>query len=118
MKFFIKIIASILGNALGLFIANRFIPGFELQGDWYRLLLLAFILALLNLIIRPILKLMLGPIILLTFGIGIVIVNALVLFILDTLSKNITIQGIPTLIYGTLIIGITNIIVHLIVKSK
>lgn len=115
-----KIIIIIVGNALGLWLAYLWIPGFVLATAIPQLILIALLLAILNAVLKPILTLIFGPIIILTLGLGVIIVNAAILLILQFLSNNldflrgsITIQTIPALIYATLILSIINFIAHL-----
>jgi putative membrane protein len=121
MHWILRVILTIAGNALALWLAYRFVPGFILDANIYQLALIALILALLNWIIKPILTLVLGPLIILTLGLGIIVVNALILFVLpilanylDFLRGSITIQTIPALIFATLIVSIINFVIHLI----
>ncbi|HUZ92524.1 MAG TPA: phage holin family protein [Candidatus Paceibacterota bacterium] len=114
MKLLAKLIGHVLANALGLWFASTYIPLFGLAGGWQALFLLALALAVMNFILGPILKLLLGPIIILTLGIGLILVNALILAILDKFSAQLTIGSIPALIWGTIIIGVANFLIHLI----
>ena len=121
MHWILRIILVIAGNALALWIANRFVPGFILNSNLWQLALIALILALLNWILKPILTLVLGPIIILTLGLGLIVVNALILYLLPILANNldflrgsITIQTIPALIFATLVVSIVNFLIHLI----
>lgn len=117
MKFVAKIIVAVAVNAFALIAADFYIAGFVLQGGFKQLLMIAAILTALNFFIKPILNLVLGPIIVLTLGLGIIVVNAIILYILDILSKNLTIQTIPALFYGGLLIGVANFIFHLATKE-
>src|SRR5580698_3855552 len=99
---FIKIIIIILGNALALWLANHWVPGFILTANLLQILVIGLILAVLNFLLKPLLALVLGPIILITLGLGIIIVNAIILWLLpilanhlDFLRGSITIQSIP-----------------------
>jgi len=120
MRWLIRIVLTIAGNALALWLANRYVPGFVLNTtNWTQLALLALVLALLNGLLKPILTLVLGPIIILTLGIALIIVNAIILYLLpiatnyiDILHGSISISGIPALIYATLIVSIINFAVH------
>ena len=76
-------------------------------------------LAVLNFLLKPMLTLVLGPIIILTLGLGVLIVNALILYLLpivtdhiDFLHGSIIIQNIPALFFATLIVSILNFIIH------
>lgn len=109
-----KLIVAVFANALGLWLAAKYIPGFTLAGGLLALFALGFALAILNFVLKPILKLLLGPIIILTLGLGLVVVNAVLLYILDKFSTNLTIGSIPALIYSTILIGLINFLFHMI----
>jgi putative membrane protein len=115
-----RVILIIAGNALALWLANMYVPGFALNGTWVAIVLVALILSLLNFLLKPILTLVLGPVIILTLGLGIIIVNALILYLLpivadhiDFLRGSIMIQNIPALFFATLIVSVINFIIHL-----
>lgn len=115
-----RIILIIGGNALALWLANMYVPGFALNGNWVAIVLIALILSLLNFFLKPILTLVLGPIIILTLGLGIIIVNAIILYLvyatanhIDFLHGSIMIQNIPALFWTTLIVSVINFIIHL-----
>jgi putative membrane protein len=121
MHWLLKICLIITGNAFALWLANLWVPGFVVTTSIPKLILLAFILALLNFILKPILKLIFGPIIILTLGLGLIIVNAAILLMvqyfgnsLDILSGSLSIQSIPALVYSTLIVSAVNFIVHIL----
>lgn len=116
MKWLIKVIGATLVNGLALLVAAHFIPGFKLTSDLKEVAVIALILTALNFILKPVLKLILGPIIILTLGLGLFFVNAIVLYILDILTKNLTIETIPALIFASLIVGAVNFIFHLLIK--
>jgi len=120
MRWLLRIIVIIAGNAFGLWLAYLCVPGFVVTTDPFKLVLVALILVLLNAILKPILTLVFGPIIILTLGLGIIVVNAAILLILQFLGNNldilrgsISIQSIPALIYTTLILSAINFVVHL-----
>ncbi|MGC9598965.1 MAG: phage holin family protein [Minisyncoccia bacterium] len=120
MHWLARIVLIIAGNALALWLANMYIPGFVLNANWLQLAIIALILALLNFILKPILTLVLGPIIVITLGIGIVVVNAIIVYLLpvfanhiDILRGSISIETIPALILATLIVSVINFLIHL-----
>lgn len=112
MKLILKIIAAILANALGLYLAAHYIPGFVLSGGAEQLFGMAIILSVLNFVLKPILKIVLGPVIILTLGLGLIVVNVLVLYSLDIISNNLTIETVPALFFATILLGIINLIFH------
>ena len=123
MHWLLKLALIIGGNAFGLWLANRYVPGFVLTTPILGLILLGLTLTILNFILKPVLTLILGPIIFLTLGLGLIIVNAIILWFasylshlpqLDFIHGSITIESIPALILATLLISVVNFIIHII----
>lgn len=120
MHWLARLVIIVGGNALALWIANTYIPGFVLSSNWILIVLVALTLAVLNFLLKPILTLVLGPIIILTLGLGVLIVNGIILYLLpivadhiDILHGSIIIQSIPALFFATLIVSIINFFIHL-----
>lgn len=115
---FAKFILAIIINFFGLLVAKQFINGFIIDPDFLNILFLSFVLTILNFLVRPILKLIFSPIIFITLGLGIIIVNALIIYLLDIFFESISIQNIGALIYSTLIFSILNFIYHQAIKKR
>lgn len=123
MHWLAKIVLIVAGNAFALYLAERFVPGFILNATLTQLTAIAFVLAILNFILKPVLTLLLGPLIVLTLGLGLIAVNAAILWSLtqvaeriDFLKGSITIQPdqfIPALLLATLIVSAVNFVIHL-----
>jgi putative membrane protein len=120
MHWIAKLILITIGNAFALWIANLYIPGFVVSTNLVVLLALALVLAVLNFFLKPILTLVLGPVIILTLGLGVLVVNGLILWLLTVvathlafLQGSITIQTIPALVLGTLVVSIVNFVIHM-----
>lgn len=116
MKLITHPILIFLGNLLSLWAASYFVLGFVISKDTQNFLMIGLLFTLINFFIRPILKLILSPLIILTLGLGIIVVNAVVLYLLDYFSKNVSIIDIPSLVYATLIISAVNLISHFLIK--
>jgi putative membrane protein len=116
MKLLLRILSFFVGNALGLLAAARFLPDFEIATSWPELGTVTLLLVAGNIFLKPILKLVFTPLILLTLGLFTIIINAGILYLIDFSSVYITIKGLDTLLYGTLIVSITNLLVHWSVK--
>lgn len=117
MRLISKLIFYLAFNVLALWLAAYFVKGFYLNTYWKNLLIAGLIFTALNLFLRPILKIILSPLIFITLGLGIIVVNAIVLYILDYLSSNITIAGLLPLFYATLIISLVNLFTHFLAKA-
>jgi putative membrane protein len=123
MHWLFKLIFIVAGNAFALWVANKYVPGFVLSAPIFGLVMLGLVLAILNFLLKPILTLALGPIIIITLGLGLIIVNAIILWLaaylsrlpqLDFIHGSITIQTIPALLFATLIISIINFVIHIV----
>ncbi|MCR4328820.1 MAG: phage holin family protein [Patescibacteria group bacterium] len=116
MRWISRGVAHIIVNIVAILAASTYIHGFFLTGDFTSLVEIAAILTLLNILIRPILNLLFGPIIVITLGIGFIVVNTIILTLLDMLSKNLTIESVPSLVYATLLIGVINTVTSIGLK--
>ena len=116
MKTLSKIIFSFISNILGIFAASYLIPGFIISPDYRNIITLAGTLTIINILLRPFLKLILSPFIIITLGLFTIIINAGILLTLDFLFESLTINGIPALIYSTLVISGINLIIGFLAK--
>ena len=105
-----KIITAYIANGLALFLATYFVTGFDVTPTVKGYLIVAGLLTVVNLIIRPIIKLILTPVIILTLGLFSLVINSAILYGLDIISTSLTIEGLLPLLYATLIITIVNVI--------
>lgn len=117
MKLLAKFLVAVVANLIALIAAAYFVQGFDLAISPADIVIIGIVLTLLNLILKPILKMILGPIIILTLGLGLILVNMIILYILDRIFQNLTIENVAALIYSSLIIGFVNFIFHLASKE-
>ena len=86
----VEIIIRVLVNALALFIAVKVLPSnllsFNWGNDWWKLLLVALVFALINTYIKPIVKALSFPISLLTLGLVGFVINAAMLLLVALAS--------------------------------
>lgn len=108
-----KILISVLANALILFGVAYFLPydsvtqtGVVATGGWQLYMAGGIILGLLNVIVRPILKIFGFPFIILTFGLFILVINAIILWLLEKAIHVIGISWVSYDINGTVIFAI------------
>lgn len=95
------LIVKVIINAIGVFAAIQVVPQitFDFGGDWWKLLAVALILALVNSYIKPILKVLSFPITLISLGLFAFVLNALLLllvaFVSDQLGLGFKIDKFP-----------------------
>jgi putative membrane protein len=74
-----KRLLGVLVTALALWVAVALVDGLDFDGNWLAFALVALILAVINMVVKPIVKLLSLPIVLLTLGLFLLVVNALML---------------------------------------
>jgi putative membrane protein len=109
-----KIIFIVAGNAAGLYVATKYIPGFHMSLDFNNLLIAALTLSAINVFIRPLIKLVLSPLILITLGVASILVNLATLYLLDRFLPSVTITDIGSLVFATIVIGAVNLLIHIL----
>jgi putative membrane protein len=107
----VELLVRILINAAALLVAVKVVPQitFKFGGDWWKILVVALIFALVNSYIKPIVKALSFPISMLTLGLVAFVINAvmllLVAFIADLLKFGFKIGGFPPTLNAEAIIG-------------
>lgn len=110
----IELVVKILVNAAALWVAVQVLPrnllSFDYGSDWWKLLAVALIFALVNSYIRPIVKALAFPISILTLGLVSFIINAALLLLVAALSSQLDLgfrvgDFPPTLLAANTIIG-------------
>lgn len=117
IKFAFKALVTIVVNALAFFALGSYVEGIYVATDFKDLLLLSAIFTAVYFILRPIVKMFLGPLIVLTLGLGLIVVNAVVLVLVDFLSPALTIEGVESLLIATLAISVLNFLLHISEKN-
>ena len=109
----VEIIIRVLVNALALFIAVKVLPSnllsFNWGNDWWKLLVVALIFALVNSYIKPIVKALSFPISIMTLGLVAFVINAAMLLLValasNTLKLGFKVGDFPPSFTSDTIIG-------------
>jgi putative membrane protein len=97
-KFLIRLII----NTLSLGLASYIVPGIHVDGIM-TLIIAAFLLGIVNAIIRPVLVILTLPVTILTLGIFLLVINALMLALVAWLLPGFSISGFGAAFLGWLI---------------
>ena len=136
----IDLLVKILINAVGVIVAVLVVPQIKfpaaddllkLQGDWWQVIVVALILALINSYLKPIVKMLSFPITLLTMGLFAFILNALLLllvaFLADAVNIDFTIGGFPPgftadsfigALLGSIVISLVSIVLGMLDRGR
>jgi putative membrane protein len=109
----VELIVKILVNAAALFVAVKILPSnllsFNWGNDWWKLLAVALVFALVNSYIKPIVKALSMPVGLLTLGLVGFVINAAMLLLValasDTLKLGFKLGTFPPTLNSDAIIG-------------
>ncbi len=93
--------------AFGLWLAAQLLPGMAIRGVG-TLAAAAFLLGLVNAIVRPVVVVLTLPFTILTLGLFLLVINALMLGIVAALLRDFSIDGFATALLGSLIVSVTS----------
>lgn len=82
------------------------------------LLLVALVLALLNVILKPILVLFTLPFVIFTFGLGLLLINAVLLFLAGQLVPGFSVPTFGSALLGALVVSLINLAVNLLLAPR
>ena len=102
-----KILMKLLFTALALLLAAYLVPGISVA-SFYTALIVAVLLAVVNLIFKPILVLLTLPINILTLGLFTFAINALLFWFLSTVVKGFYVEGFMAAFIGALIVSVVS----------
>jgi putative membrane protein len=136
----IDLLVKIVVNAIAVYVAVLVVPQIrfpaandllKLQGDWWHVLVVALILALVNSYLKPILRVLSFPITLLSMGLFALVLNAflllLVAFLAGNFGINFTIGGFPPsftadafvgALLGSIVISIVSIVLGMLDRGR
>jgi len=107
----------LLITALGLWVADRLLPGIEITGT-RALIVSALLLGVVNAVIRPIILILTLPLTVVTLGLFILIVNGISLGIVAWLVPGFWVSGLGSATVGALIVGLTSWVASAFIGSS
>lgn len=120
-----RILITIIANALALFLVSKILDGFVFEGGLIAPVVVAAILAFLNFILKPILKLLSFPLVFLTGGLFLIVLNAFILYLADYVLAVLDFDGVDlqvdtvlTYLLAAVIFGLANWLIHWFLKDE
>jgi putative membrane protein len=136
----IDLLVKIIVNAIAVYVAVLVVPQIsfpaaddvlQLQGNWWHVLAVALILALVNSYLKPILRILSFPITLVSMGLFALVLNALLLllvaFVADSVGINFTIDSFPPnlsadafvgAILGSIVISVVSLVLGMLDRGR
>ena len=104
--------------SLGLWIAANFLSNSISYGSEFRVIIIAgFVLAIINIVLKPILIIFTLPAILLTLGLFTILINGLTVFIASKLYTPLHITNFWAAVFAGMVIGLVNYLVTAILED-
>lgn len=103
-------------NALALLLVASIVPGFEIASLWVALLV-ALVLGILNVILKPVLVIFSLPINILTLGLFSFVINALIILLTSSIIKGFTVTGFGAALEAAVLLWIISLITNLLWKK-
>lgn len=104
--------------AAGVFLAAMIIPGIGFGHDWNALFLVVLLLALFNAVLKPVLVFFALPFIFITLGVGLLFINALLLYWSAKLVEGFTVAGFWPALGGAFVISFVNMMLSGITRRR
>jgi len=125
-----RLLSQIVAAIIGLWVATSFVQGvsiraypatnffgFPLTAKWEVIIMLGIALGLLNYFLRPLLKMLALPLELITLGLFTIIINMGLIWLLDKMFDELSVSLFLPLLYTSLIIFASEIIVGFFSKK-
>ncbi len=100
----------LLVNALALAAAAWLLDGIEMSGEFFDVLLVAFVFGVLNAVLKPILLFLSFPLLIVTLGFFALVVNGVLLLIMSSLLEGFEVSGLGTAVLGSIVISIVTMV--------
>lgn len=105
------LLVRFFGTVLAVLAAAYYVPGFHVSG-FYAAVIVALVLGILNITLKPIILILTLPLNLLTLGLFTFIVNALLLWFVATFVQGFSVDGFAPALWGSLIITVVAWVLH------
>ncbi len=116
-----RIALQVAINAVALWVAVELVDGIHFVGEWWELLIVALIFALVNTFLRPILRAITLPITLLTLGLFLLVINAALLLLTGAVASELGITFVVAdflaAVLGAILISLVSLALSIALRS-
>ncbi|GGH41317.1 membrane protein [Mangrovimonas yunxiaonensis] len=111
-----KLILKLLLNALAVVLLSKLLSGVHVD-SYLTATIVALVLAVLNLFVKPILVILTLPVTVVTFGIFLLFINAFIILIADNLIAGFSVSSVWIAILFSVLLSILQSILHSLLKD-
>jgi len=112
-----KLIVKLLSTAVAVFIIANILPGVTLVDPIKDALIVAIVLAILNVILKPILILFTLPITIITLGLFLIIINALIIKTASSLIDGFSVDSLWIAVLFSLLLSLLQSVLNSLTKE-
>jgi len=117
-----KLILKLLLNAIAVIALTKVLNGVEITGttvldEYLTALIVAVVLSILNLIVKPILVILTLPVTILTLGLFLLVINAIIILLADKLIDGFSVTNIWWAILFSVLLSILQSLLHTFLKK-
>lgn len=110
-------ILRLLLSALAVVLLAKILPGVEVSSYWIALLV-ALVLSVLNVLVKPLLILLTLPVTIVTLGLFLLIVNAIMILLADALVDGFDVNGLWWALLFSLLLSLLQSIFFSLIKEE
>ena len=111
-----KLIIKLLLNAVAVVILSKVLKGVNVD-SYTTAIIVAIVLSLLNLIVKPILVILTFPITVITLGLFLLVINAIIIMVADHLISGFSVSSIWIAILFSILLSILQSVLHSLLKE-
>lgn len=111
-----RLIIRILLTAVAVFLIAEFLPGVSVA-SYVTAIIVAVVLAILNLIVKPILVILTLPVTILTLGLFLLVINAIIILLADSFVTGFGVDGFWIALIFSLLLSVFQSILFSILGS-
>lgn len=111
-----KLILRILLSAIAVVVLSKILPGVGVD-TYMTAIIVAIVLSLLNFIVKPILVILTLPVTILTLGLFLLIINAIIILLADSLISGFSVENIWWALLFSLLLSFLQSILFSILKE-
>jgi len=112
-----KLIIKLLLNAFAVVVLSKLLSGVAVD-NYTTAIIVAVVLSILNILVKPILIVLTLPITILTLGLFLLVVNAMIILLADKLIDDFFVNSIWTAILFSVLLSILQSILHSLLKEE
>ena len=119
-----RLLIRLVVNAIALYVATlpQLNLGITFTGEWWQIVIVAFIFGLMNAVIRPILSFFTCPLILLTLGLFTLVINALMLMLTAFISSSwfglgFQVRDFWAALLGAIVVSVISFVLNIVVRE-